>query len=62
MELFPHSVFKPLPLREIFQNDRPIEVDLGSGPGKFLVEAAQKFPNRNFLGGEFGKRVVRRSG
>jgi len=52
MELFPHSVFKPLPLREIFQNDRPIEVDLGSGPGKFLVEAAQKFPNRNFLGVE----------
>ena len=52
MELFPPSIFKPLPLREIFQNDRPIEVDLGSGPGKFLVEAAQKFPNRNFLGVE----------
>jgi tRNA (guanine-N7-)-methyltransferase len=52
MELFPPSIFNPLPLREIFQNDRPIEVDLGSGPGKFLIEAAQKFPNRNFLGVE----------
>jgi tRNA (guanine-N7-)-methyltransferase len=52
MELFPHSIFEPLPLREIFQNDRPIEVDLGSGPGKFLIEAARKFPDRNFLGVE----------
>jgi tRNA (guanine-N7-)-methyltransferase len=52
MELFPHSIFRPLPLREIFQNDRPIEVDLGSGSGKFLVEAAQIFPDRNFLGVE----------
>jgi tRNA (guanine-N7-)-methyltransferase len=52
MELFPHSIFRPLPLREIFQNDRPIEVDLGSGPGKFLIEAALQFPDRNFLGVE----------
>jgi tRNA (guanine-N7-)-methyltransferase len=52
MELFPDSIYKPLPLREIFQNDRPIEVDLGSGPGKFLVETAQTFPDRNYLGVE----------
>ena len=52
MELFPPSIFKPLVLREIFQNDRLIEVDLGSGPGKFLIEAAVKFPDRNFLGVE----------
>jgi tRNA (guanine-N7-)-methyltransferase len=52
MEIFPQSILEPLPLGEIFQNDRPIEVDLGSGPGKFLIEAAQKFPERNFLGVE----------
>jgi tRNA (guanine-N7-)-methyltransferase len=50
MELFPPSILEPLSLFEIFQTDRPIEVDLGSGPGKFLVESALKFPNRNFLG------------
>ena len=52
IEIFPQSILEPLPLSEIFQNDRPIEVDLGSGPGKFLIEAAQKFPERNFLGVE----------
>ena len=52
MEIFPQSILEPLPLGEIFQNDRLIEVDLGSGPGKFLIEAAQKFPERNFLGVE----------
>jgi tRNA (guanine-N7-)-methyltransferase len=50
MELFPLSILEPLALREIFSTDRPIEVDLGSGPGKFLVESALKFPDRNFLG------------
>jgi tRNA (guanine-N7-)-methyltransferase len=50
MELFPPSILEPLALREIFSTDRPIEVDLGSGPGKFLVESALKFPDRNFLG------------
>ena len=50
MELFPPSILEPLSLGEIFLTDRLIEVDLGSGPGKFLVESALKFPDRNFLG------------
>jgi tRNA (guanine-N7-)-methyltransferase len=50
MELIPPSIFEPLSLREIFSTDRLIEVDLGSGPGKFLVESALKFHDRNFLG------------
>ena len=50
MELFPPSILEPLSFREIFQTEQLIEVDLGSGPGKFLVESALKFPERNFLG------------
>jgi tRNA (guanine-N7-)-methyltransferase len=50
MELFPPSILEPISLREIFSTDRRLEVDLGSGPGKFLVESALKFPERNFLG------------
>jgi tRNA (guanine-N7-)-methyltransferase len=50
MELLPPSILEPLCLRELFYTNRPIEVDLGSGSGKFLVESALKFPNRNFLG------------
>ena len=50
MELIPPSILEPLSLREIFCTERLVEVDLGSGPGKFLVESALKFHDRNFLG------------
>jgi tRNA (guanine-N7-)-methyltransferase len=50
MELFPPTILERLSLDEIFLTDRPVEVDLGSGPGKFLVESAVRFPERNFLG------------
>jgi tRNA (guanine-N7-)-methyltransferase len=50
MEVFPASIVEPLFLREIFGTGRLVEVDLGSGPGKFLVESARRFPERNFLG------------
>jgi tRNA (guanine-N7-)-methyltransferase len=50
MELLPPSIPEPLSLCEIFPAVRLIEVDLGSGSGKFLVESALKFPDRNFLG------------
>jgi tRNA (guanine-N7-)-methyltransferase len=49
-ELFPADLCQPLLLGEIFRNDYPIEVDLGSGSGKFLVEAGLRYPERNFLG------------
>jgi tRNA (guanine-N7-)-methyltransferase len=50
LEIILADILSPIALRKVFWNDRPVEVDLGSGPGKFLVEAAQKFPDRNFLG------------
>jgi len=50
LEIFLTDILSPIVLRELFWNDQPVEVDLGSGPGKFLLEAAQKFPDRNFLG------------
>jgi tRNA (guanine-N7-)-methyltransferase len=51
LEISP-DILSPLVWSEVFWNDLPVEVDLGSGPGKFLVEAAQGFPDRNFLGVE----------
>ncbi|HYY31291.1 MAG TPA: tRNA (guanosine(46)-N7)-methyltransferase TrmB [Chthoniobacterales bacterium] len=50
MEVVPASILEPLSLREIFGTDQRVEVDLGSGPGKFLIESARRFPDRNFLG------------
>jgi tRNA (guanine-N7-)-methyltransferase len=49
-EVFPSDLCQPILLSEIFGNDRPIEIDLGSGSGKFLVESGVRYPDRNFLG------------
>ena len=50
LEIVPPDILSPIGFSEVFWNDHPVEVDLGSGPGKFLVEAAQRYPDRNFLG------------
>jgi tRNA (guanine-N7-)-methyltransferase len=50
LEIIPCDILSPLLFSEVFGNDRLVEVDLGSGSGKFLVEAAEKYPDRNFLG------------
>jgi tRNA (guanine-N7-)-methyltransferase len=49
-EKFAASIPKPICLEDLFSRRQPVEVDLGSGPGKFLIEAAQQYPERNFLG------------
>ena len=54
VEFLPENYFVPLELATLFpsQPDAPLEVDLGSGDGGFLVEMASRTPERNFLGVE----------
>ena len=51
-EVFPDDIFSRLPLAELFPRVQPVEIDLGSGPGQFLIGAARRYPDRNFLGVE----------
>ncbi|MBV9671597.1 MAG: tRNA (guanosine(46)-N7)-methyltransferase TrmB, partial [Verrucomicrobia bacterium] len=51
-QIVPNGISKQLNFAEIYRNDHPVEVDLGSGHGSFLLESAAKFPERNFLGVE----------
>jgi tRNA (guanine-N7-)-methyltransferase len=47
----PSDYFRELRKEEIFPDPtRPLEVELGSGDGTFLVEMAREFPDRDFLG------------
>ncbi|MFZ4766114.1 MAG: tRNA (guanine(46)-N(7))-methyltransferase TrmB [Roseimicrobium sp.] len=49
----PVDYFREARLEEIFADpSRPLEVDLGSGDGSFLVAMAAAHPERNFLGVE----------
>ena len=40
---------------DIFGNDHPVELEIGSGKGTFLVSVAEKSPERNFIGIEWAK-------
>ena len=51
-ELYPDDWFTPLNLPDSFGNDHPVELDLGCGDGSFLMQMAEQFPKRNFLGVE----------
>jgi tRNA (guanine-N7-)-methyltransferase len=46
------SIVDPLPLESLFPVQQPMEVDLGSGDGSFLVNYAATQPGRNFIGVE----------
>lgn len=48
----PEDYFAQLDPHSIFDNDQPLEVDLGCGDGSFLIGLASHFPERNFLGVE----------
>jgi tRNA (guanine-N7-)-methyltransferase len=46
------SILDRLELGRLFPQAQPLEVELGSGDGSFLVEYARQHPERNFIGVE----------
>jgi tRNA (guanine-N7-)-methyltransferase len=52
LEAIPVDILEPFSFAALFENERPVEVDLGSGSGRFLIEAARRYPERNFFGVE----------
>jgi tRNA (guanine-N7-)-methyltransferase len=49
----PGRVAERVDFAGIFGNDRPVEVEIGSGKGGFLIQAAARRPEHNFLGIEY---------
>jgi tRNA (guanine-N7-)-methyltransferase len=46
----------PLAWREVFGDDRPVEIEVGSGKGLFLITEAVARPEVNFLGIEISRK------
>src|SRR5688572_27561297 len=46
------SIVDPIALGDLFPRPQPLEVELGSGDGSFLVQAASLHPEHNFIGVE----------
>lgn len=43
---------------EVFGNDHPIHIEIGSGKGQFITGMAKKHPDINFIGIELNKSVI----
>ena len=52
VEFRPSDYFARQQLTDIFPNPAPLEIDLGSGEGAFILAMAARHPDRNFLGVE----------
>jgi tRNA (guanine-N7-)-methyltransferase len=48
----PQTYVEPLDLSQLFPKVQPLEVELGSGDGSFLIEWCRQNPERNFIGVE----------
>ena len=46
------SILQRIELTKVFTKTQPVEVELGSGDGSFLVEYAAQHPEHNFIGVE----------
>lgn len=44
---------------DVFGNDQPLEVELGIGKGRFLIDSAQRRPEVNFFGVEWARKYLR---
>jgi tRNA (guanine-N7-)-methyltransferase len=49
----------PIDLLRLFGNDHPVELEIGSGKGLFLFNAARADPSHNFLGIEISRKYAR---
>ncbi|MEN8774501.1 MAG: tRNA (guanosine(46)-N7)-methyltransferase TrmB [Akkermansiaceae bacterium] len=48
-ELVPQDYFSEIQISDYFPSEGPLEIDLGCGDGKFTLEMAEYYPDRNFL-------------
>ncbi len=49
----------PISWQNLFGNENPVEIEVGSGKGLFLISAATQFPRRNFFGIEIARKFAR---
>ncbi len=51
----------PISWKEIFGNDHPVELEIGSGKGLFLTNAGTANPSHNYFGIELAKKYARKA-
>lgn len=56
--LVPPSIPSEIRWPDVFGNDHPVELEVGSGKGLFLANAGASHPGRNFVGVELAKKYA----
>jgi len=59
LEILPGQVIGPFDFQGLFGNRNPVEVEIGSGKGRFLLEQAGLRGEVNFLGLEWSLKYLR---
>ena len=54
------DICPPMCWKTVFGNENPVEIEIGCGKGRFLLEAARQRPEINYLGVERAPKYVRR--
>jgi tRNA (guanine-N7-)-methyltransferase len=55
----PETVVGPLDFDILFGRSAPVEMEVGSGKGTFLLEEAKAFPEKNFFGIEWANKYYK---
>ena len=59
LRLDPERVTEPFAWNQLFPVEQPVEVEIGIGKGRFLLEAAERRPQINHLGVEWANKYLR---
>ncbi len=57
-QIVPFSSYEPVDSVDIFGNSKPLNVEIGTGNGGFIVKYAMEKSNENFLGFEIVKKLI----
>ncbi|MYE90891.1 tRNA (guanosine(46)-N7)-methyltransferase TrmB [Candidatus Poribacteria bacterium] len=52
------EITPPIDWRELFGNENPVEIEIGCGKGRFLLEASRQHPEINYVGVERALKYV----
>ena len=56
---FVDQLEEPFDPQSMFPANQPLELEIGSGKGHFVLQSALRDPNRNYLGNEIAKKYAR---
>ena len=55
------EITPPIDWQELFGNENPVEIEIGCGKGRFLLEVSRQHPGINYIGVERALKYVQRA-